>query len=358
MDERPVAEVASVAEFMTITALSPIRTVDDLLGLVPHLIGFHPDDSLVLLLLVDRRLELTARCDLADLDTTEAVRDLIGAVLGRYPEAGVWLLAYSPSAEVAWPVLEAAAAQLGDSCLGRLHVDGTRWWSSVTDPGVAYRSCTSAAAAEATAAGLLARPSRGDLASLLVGDPMPAKDFVRHMREAELPTDRAERAELGAAIVSRLVVSRQVPSDAECAVLSVVVADPAALHAAIVATTSADAERLQQIWLRVSRRAPRSSRAAPVGLLGLSALAAGEGALVNLCADLVDQLQPGHVLGRLLAEANRRLVSPADWECLRFEFADEGLPSSDEGADHGADRVGESHGQAADHDVAEHRRKG
>ena len=37
-------------------ALSPVRTHEDLLGVVPHLLGFHPQESLVLLVLVAGRL--------------------------------------------------------------------------------------------------------------------------------------------------------------------------------------------------------------------------------------------------------------------------------------------------------------
>ena len=42
-----------------------VRTVDDLVGLVPYLIGFHPRDSLVVIMLCDGQVEVTARVDLA-----------------------------------------------------------------------------------------------------------------------------------------------------------------------------------------------------------------------------------------------------------------------------------------------------
>lgn len=48
-------------------AVARIRDLHDLLGVIPHLLGFHPDESLVVLVVVDGQVQLTARADLGDL---------------------------------------------------------------------------------------------------------------------------------------------------------------------------------------------------------------------------------------------------------------------------------------------------
>ena len=62
-----------------------IRDLHDLLGVIPHLLGFHPDESLVALVVVDGQVQLTARADLGDV--AQSVGTLVAKTLGIFARA-------------------------------------------------------------------------------------------------------------------------------------------------------------------------------------------------------------------------------------------------------------------------------
>ncbi|PZQ43557.1 MAG: hypothetical protein DI570_29080, partial [Phenylobacterium zucineum] len=84
-----------------------VRSVDDLIGLVPYLIGFHPEDSLVVMLLEDGRVLVTARVDLAAVADLVALDALLARLFDRFPHAEGWFMAYTDDHELAWGVLAA-----------------------------------------------------------------------------------------------------------------------------------------------------------------------------------------------------------------------------------------------------------
>jgi len=77
--------------------LARIRDLHDLLGVIPHLLGFHPDESLVIIVLDGAQVQVTARVDLTDVATGGQVEMLMDRLLLRWPSATVWLVGYSAS---------------------------------------------------------------------------------------------------------------------------------------------------------------------------------------------------------------------------------------------------------------------
>ncbi|MEZ5088888.1 MAG: DUF4192 family protein [Micropruina sp.] len=75
--------------------MTRVHHVDDMLGIIPHLLGFHPSESVVLVAVVDGIVELTARADLEDLLPAGHVELLIGRVLARFPQSLVWIVGYA-----------------------------------------------------------------------------------------------------------------------------------------------------------------------------------------------------------------------------------------------------------------------
>ena len=67
----------------------------DLAQLVPHLIGFRPEESLVVVVTVGERVHLTARVDITEALPPGRAEDLLDRIWNRFPTAGAYLIAYT-----------------------------------------------------------------------------------------------------------------------------------------------------------------------------------------------------------------------------------------------------------------------
>lgn len=100
-------------------AVARIRDLHDLLGVIPHLLGFHPDESLVVLVVVDGQVQLTARADLGDLKPAGHLEVLLDRMVLRWPAAKVWLVGYCAVEKHGWRLLRRAGAAAQDALAGR-----------------------------------------------------------------------------------------------------------------------------------------------------------------------------------------------------------------------------------------------
>lgn len=157
----------------TSSPVTRVRSLSDLLGVVPHLLGFHPDESLVLIVIEHGHVVMTARTDLRDVGPEAHLELMIDRMLLRWPAAMVWLVCYSADERMAWTMLDRGGRHLGDALAGDLIcVSGDCYRvRNRFGPRSAYDPTTSATAAEATLHGLQARPSRASLAGVLRAAP-------------------------------------------------------------------------------------------------------------------------------------------------------------------------------------------
>jgi Domain of unknown function (DUF4192) len=113
-----------------------LATPQDIIAAVPYLLGFQPDDSLVVIAVTARRVVTLLRYDLpdpvkvSDRDLTGELADRLTAVLALHKTDSVALLGYG-NAGRARPVLIAAIARLADLLTIReaLLVTDSRFWS-------------------------------------------------------------------------------------------------------------------------------------------------------------------------------------------------------------------------------------
>ncbi len=155
-------------------------TAEAVLAVVPHMLGFYPSRSLVVLGLGDRnRVRVTFRYDLPDPPDAELAADIAdhaAYVLTRERIAAAMLIGYGPEALVD-PVVGCVADGLivaGVRVPDALRADGGRYWSLFCDDPLAARRRASPttparipAAAEMNAAGLTAHPDREALVRTL-----------------------------------------------------------------------------------------------------------------------------------------------------------------------------------------------
>jgi hypothetical protein len=310
---------------------------EDLLGVVPYLLGFHPTESLVLLAIRRRRVELAARVDLpgaADSFTTmaqwpEVVRRLASAASTSGP-GEVVLIGYSTVEGRAEEALDAAVAELGDlPVIEVLHADGRRWWSRRCDDsccpaeGTPYAVEESRLAAEAVLAGLSPLPDRSALVEVVAGPPPDeVDDLVEEAIDAleqlaGLPrTARADemRRRVEAAVVAHRDGGSADPDRSSCLRLAALATDLDVRDVAWALIDPTTWPHHLALWTAVVRATPPPLAPAPLCLLGAAAWVGGQGALMVCAFTRALEVRPGYGMARLLADLNTAALPPSLWQ--------------------------------------------
>ncbi len=319
-----------------------VSSVAGFLAVVPHLLGFHPSRSMVVVGLDARRgrIVVAFRYDLPDPPDTALSRDIAehAAAVLRQRRIRTAIAAGYGDGTLVTPVagqLRASLRGAGIALRDLLRVQDGRYWSYVcTDPGccppdgVPFDASSHPAAAALTAAGM---PARADRAALIGSLAPLTGQAAESMRQA------TERAVLRAA---ELIASSRAPGGAPSvtpgSLWLVVEAGREAVRAAIsiyrhggqitdhdqlawLAVTIADLRvrddawaRMdprhradhQRLWIDVVRHACEPYVPAPASLLAFTAWQSGEGALANvaieraLAADA--EYSMAHLIGRAL----------------------------------------------------------
>ena len=181
-------------------------SAEAVLAVVPHMLGFYPNRSLVVLGLGDRnRVRVTFRYDLPDPPDAELAADIAdhaAYVLTRERISSAMLIGYGPELFVN-PVVGCVVDTLivaGVRVPDALRADGGRYWSLFCDDpaccppaGKCYDPGSHPAAAEMSSAGMTAHPDREALVRTLQP---PAGSSEATQRAADLA--RLSRARVAA----------------------------------------------------------------------------------------------------------------------------------------------------------------
>jgi Domain of unknown function (DUF4192) len=305
----------------------------DVLAVVPHMLGFHPGKSLVVMG-VGRpraRVQLAFRYDLPDPPDPVRAADIAehaAEVLRHRRLSSVIGVGYGPGALVT-PVADALAAAVRQAGL-RLHelmrVEDGRYWSYLCEnpeccpaDGVPFDVRANPAAAAMTVAGLVAYPDRAALAGTLA----PVTGAVARSMEQATRRSRERAADLiaqasgpGAGRPDRLLVDagrravqeaigtyragRRLLADEPVAWLTVVLAHLAVRDDAWSRMDPGYRAAHLRLWTDVVRRATPAYLPAPASLLAFTAWQSGEGALANIAIDRALAADPGYSLAQLL----------------------------------------------------------
>jgi len=305
------------------------RTPEDLLAVVPLVLGFHPEQSLVMLTFSADRSSFHARVDLpAPGDEDELVDVLLSAAVGNDVDRVAFIF-YTPEAARAFelaPVLVGAFAAERIRILDLIRTDGRRWFPLAGGPdheGTAYDVSAHEFVAQGVFDGAVTHQSRLALAESLTG---PADEVaqvesaipamlgrlpdLQQSAEARWVCDlltaqvRDRTSVLAAADVARMVV----------ALMDVDVRDVAWTH-----MTRANAAAHVEFWTGVVQRCPDDFLAAPATLLAFAAWLGGRGALAWCSLDRARAVDPDYRLAGLLATTLEGAVPPSVWHPMPVE---------------------------------------
>lgn len=329
------------------TAALTVRGPEDFLAAAPVLLGFWPEESVVLMTFGAHH-PFHARTDLPPLAAQDPTvhRELTEMLLEpavRHGASHVVLLYYAddpPAAEAVHRSLRRACRRSGLVVLSALLADRTHYRDLLhPDPAgrrrrVPYDVSAHPFVVEALVSGRLAHRSRSDLVASLDPDPtgataVSAALVAGRFADAGVPTSGREIRQAGEWVqhaVRDLVADEVVPGDADLAHLLWVMQAARVRDAAWSDIAGDNAEAHVRLWTDAVRRAPDALVAAPAALLGWAAWQSGDGALAWVAVDRCTRAESGYRMAEQLASILQAAVPPQSWE---GGFAwDEGLPEA------------------------------
>jgi Domain of unknown function (DUF4192) len=336
-----------------------LRAPDAILAGVPHMLGFYPSRSLVVLGLGGKRnrVHVTFRYDLPEPPDAVLAADIADhavSVLRKQRLRLAALVGYGPAGLV-MPVLAPTMDWMlanGIQLHEVLRAEAGRYWSVLCcDPrccppeGLPFDPCSHPAAAAMAEAGLEALPDRAALARTLqppAGSAQSIRDSTRRaeQRLCDLGTQWAERAsgqrqdgdgrqasdlpdsdlqqvtaEVGRAELQGAIrcyrAGGSITSGDELAWFAVLLADLRVRDDAWARMDPAHVDDHIRLWTDVLRGAAVEYVPAPASLLAFVAWQAGRGALGSVAVDRALAARPGYSMGLLIESALQAGLPPS-----------------------------------------------
>ncbi len=338
-----------------------VRDVGEIAAGLPHLLGFRPRESVVLVSLggeSGRRVGLTVRADIPPPEDNRSLAGVLARSLCTDRPDGALVLVVSevaddevlalrglPHHDLVWEMCR-ALSRLDVPAADPVLVRDGRWWSyDCPDP------CCAPGAGTPLPAGV----TELEVASIATGSVVESarEDLVARIAPP-LDQDRGAMAavctriavECSATILDTGLVSLALESwsavtaaaarcrpgapaarltDEEVARVVCGLRDGVLRDRALNLALGDEPAAAEQLWTECTRRAPAPLDAAPATLLAVSAWLRGDGAMANVALDRALTSDPGYGLARLLSQALAACVTPSD---LRALLLDAGAPQS------------------------------
>lgn len=329
-----------------------VRDVGELAAGLPHLLGFHPRESVVLLGLggeSGRRVGVTARADipppvhdrslarmLARTLSTSRPEGALVFVVSEQPDgtaAGSPALAHSSLVREVCRALSRSGVGIADTLLVR---DG-RWWSydcagpcCAPGAGTPLPAGVTELEVASVATGTVVQGNREDLVARL--DPPAGHDAtamaavcarVGVALSADVLDTGAEAAaiESWAAVVAGIARCRPGVrggplADEEVARIVWGLRDGEVRDLALQLALGDERAAAEQLWTECTRRAPAPLDAAPATLLAVCAWLRGDGATAGIALERALTSAPRYGLAGLLRDALDACVTPTDLRVL------------------------------------------
>jgi hypothetical protein len=319
-----------------------VRTADDALALVPVLIGFEPEESVVMLTFGARR-QFHARIDLPPPAEVGRCVDQLLAPARHHGVRQVLFVLFSADDRIVRRVatlldrrFDAAGIRVMDVI--QVH-DGRRFAplgrDGVPAGGVPFDVACHPYRLEAVVEGKVVAGSREELARRLEGQPAAISAVEEALGvlwdelpiEAQLTLETTSSQQVARALLAQVRPSGPelretldrhlragtVPDDREAARILLAVHNAEIRDHAWTPMRREGAAEHIGLWTDLVRRAPAGLLAGAAGVLAFAAWLHGDGALAWCAVDRCFEDDPEHSLGRVVAQALEGAVSPDEW---------------------------------------------
>lgn len=299
------------------------RCPDDVLALVPVVLGFVPDASVAMLTFGAPR-PFHARVDLPR--APDEIPDVVAALLQparRHRVRRAFFVLYSDDPRLSRTLARALVRGFegaGVDVVDVLRADGSRWYAAIGRPGVPawgvpYDVSAHPFAARAVVEGRVTHPTREGLRATVAADPQRIGGVVAAL--AALTGDPPRVLDEGAwaaDLVDRHTRDGTSPDDRDVARLLHGMLELRVRDAAWSPLTRERAPDHVAFWSDVVRRTPAPLLAAPAALLGFSAWLSGQGALAWCALDRCLEADEDYSLAGLVADALNQALPPEAWD--------------------------------------------
>jgi hypothetical protein len=307
---------------------------ETLLGVIPHLLGFVPTDSLVVIGADSPhgQIELTLRYDLPDPPDEQVARHIaahaVGVLAAQRVNCAI-AIGYGPARLVA-PLGDALREQARLSGLALaelLRAEDGRYWSYLCEKpeccppeGKPYETQANAEFATredlvATLAPLTGQPRQGASKATRKAEERAAKLIARVSRSKSTKPSTRLIATAGIQSVTQAIGTyrdgRRIADADKIAWLCVVLRDLRVRDDAWARMDPEHRERHLLMWTDLTRNARPGYVAAPAALLAFVAWQCGNGALANVALDRALADQPGYSMAILLRQAITSGIPPS-----------------------------------------------
>ncbi len=292
----------------------------ELLALIPHLLGYQPKDCVTITLARDGQLDMSCAIPAELLDDATIRADTLAMVASSDPRALVLVAAWSQDLKRARRWLDDVLLELDPLRIaGAWWTDGQRWSDPVGRHGTLDGADFDRVVRSARAAGLTVLPDRQALADRIAGPGIERQqELLAHFNAARQRSEGLSGLDLEARVLT--LVQHGLASTPPIDVLvelAVLVSVIPARDAAWMSITRATAEQHVALWQAVVDHSLDRYAMPPICLLGVAGWIAGQGALLNVCAERGRRLNPGYSMLHILEDLSAHAVNPALWDSMR-----------------------------------------
>jgi hypothetical protein len=296
-----------------------VQSPDELIAAMPHVLGFKPAESLIL-------VPLGPGLPITRVDLPRTARDrgkVWDALRGPYtqharPGARVVVVCVTEdrrSAELASQQLANQLETVGITTHLRLWANGERWQEFTSgETGLQTQAAADRIAAETVLSGALQpAASRESLAASLNGDRAPIADALPAARMAAAASKPG--AERGWALdrLEQFHTDGNRLSDVDGARMLVALETISTRDALWEDMSTQNTGSHIALWSDLTRRAPDGLRAAPASMLGFASWLRGDGARAGCALDQVPADRP-YSMAAVVASALQNGIHPGEWE--------------------------------------------
>lgn len=300
----------------------------DVLAAVPYLVGFHPQQSLIVIGLVAGQAKVAARWSLP---LPAGALGPLSALLERESITQMIVVGYGPGRQVTPAVdeLRRLAARCGVGFEEALRAEDGRYWSYVCGlpqccppEGTPYDVASSQVAAEATVHGMVALPDRRTLERTIAPASGPVRMAMRRATAEAVSdlrarlSDARDSNEFAAEFVAQglVRVRTALAAHARGDRLDDTEAARLGLDLAVIRVRD-EAWTLMQdahagLWKDLTRRLERRFVPAAASLLAMASWRSGDCVLASIALERAMAIDPGYSMANLLMHALQHLLSP------------------------------------------------
>lgn len=300
-----------------------VHSPDDLIAAVPHLLGFEPKDSMVLVPF-DPGMPV-ARVDLprTDAERAQVVEELRGPIL-RHATPGARLGVLCVTED--WSAAVQANRAITAALTPHVEVPLQLWvtadaWTDLVSGFSAGRTAGAENRIdfEVVAAGrALPAESREDLQASLIGDQQPVRDVLPHARDHWSRSTPTHEKHWVSERIDRFRDDGMHLDDPDAARLLVALQSIAVRDAAWGRIDRDDQDAHHALWRDLTRRAPDEVRTPAASLLAFASWLGGNGAAAWCALDQIPEQDRQYPMATLVASAVQGGLHPSAWEDIRI----------------------------------------